>query len=372
MNVPLLDLKAQYAPIRDELLAAVTRVCDSQRFILGPEIDALEHELADRLGVAHAIGVSSGTDAVLVALMACGVGAGDEVVTTSYSFFATAGCISRLGARPVLVDIDPDTYNLDLDALPAALTEKTKAIIPVHLFGLPVDMDRVNNAASEHGVPVIEDACQAIGATRGGRPVGGVGAVGCFSFFPSKNLGAFGDAGLVTTNDGELAASVRRLRHHGQAGMYRHVEVGGNFRLDEIQAAVLRVKAKYLAGWTEGRRRNAERYRRMFAEAGLDSTVGLPSAPDDAFHIYNQFVIRVNRRDTLREHLRARGIGTGVYYPLPFHLQPCFESLGYRPGSFPEAERAANETLALPIYPELEEEQQAYVVKCIDEFESRT
>jgi dTDP-4-amino-4,6-dideoxygalactose transaminase len=368
LQVPLLDLQAQYRPIRAEILEAVTRVCDSQRFILGPEVQALERELAEQIGVGHAVGVSSGTDALLVSMMALGIGAGDEVITTPYSFFATAGCITRLGARPVFVDVDPTTYNLDASAVESVMTPRTKAILVVHLFGLPARMDPMLAIAARHGIPVIEDACQAIGARLDGRPAGGMGALGCFSFFPSKNLGGFGDGGLVTTNDDELAEAARVLRHHGQTGTYEHARVGGNFRLDEIQAAVLRVKARYLAAWTEARRANARRYLELFSQAGLDGVVVCPREPDGTRHVYNQFVVRVSDRDSLRGHLDARGIGTAVYYPAPCHLQPCFESLGYRLGDYPEAERAARETLALPVYPELTAEQQAHVVRSIAEF----
>lgn len=367
-TVPLLDLDAQYRPLRSQLLDAITRVCDSQRFIMGPEIDALEHELAAMLGVQHAIAVSSGTDALLVALMALGVSAGDEVITTTYSFFATAGAVSRLGARPVLVDIDPQTFNLDPSAVVRAMTPRTRAIMPVHLFGLSADLDPILAAAHEAGVPVIEDAAQAIGSTYRGKMVGGLGSLGCFSFFPSKNLGAFGDAGLVTTNDATLARKVRLLRTHGMEPRYYHHVVGGNFRMDAIQAAVLRVKAPHLAGWTEARRANADRYRRLFSEAGLLDAVALPTEPPDRRHIYNQFVIRVADRDGLRAFLTGRGIGSEVYYPGPFHMQPCFSYLGYREGDFPEAERAAAGTLAIPIYGELTLDQQRFVVDAIARF----
>jgi dTDP-4-amino-4,6-dideoxygalactose transaminase len=365
--VPLLDLQAQYAPLRDEILAAVTRVCDSQRYIMGPEVAALERELARLIGAEHAIAVSSGTDALLVALMALHVGPGDEVVTSTYSFFATAGAVARLGARPVLVDIDPATFNLDPGQLAAAITPRTKAIIPVHLFGLSADLEPIAAEAARVGVPLVEDAAQAIGATYHDRPVGTIGALGCFSFFPSKNLGAFGDAGLVTTNDAALAAKVRLLRTHGMHPRYYHHVVGGNFRMDEIQAAVLGVKAPRLQAWTEARRLNASRYLRMFRDAGV-AAVGLPSEPRGLRHIFNQFVIRVADRDGLKRHLDARGIGNEIYYPVPFHLQPCFAHLGYRAGDFPIAERAARETLAIPIYGELSIEQQQTVVDAIAEF----
>lgn len=364
MSVPLLDLKAQYAPLREEILAALTRVCDSQRFILGPETERLERELAARVGVPDAVGVSSGTDALLVALMALDIGPGDEVITSTYSFFATAGCVVRVGARPVLVDIDPVTFNLDPRAVDAALTPRTKAIVPVHLFGQCADMDALMAIAARARVPVIEDACQSIGATYRGRQAGAIGHVGCFSFFPSKNLGAFGDGGLVTATDPALGARIRLLRGHGAERRYYHQQVGGNFRLDELQAAVLNVKLPHLAEWTRARQINAARYRSLFAARGLDEVV-LPVERDDRNHIYNQFVIRVPHRDAVKAHLHASDIGCEVYYPVPFHLQECFKHLGYRAGAFPEAEAAAGNSLALPIYGELTEGQQAEVVDAI-------
>jgi dTDP-4-amino-4,6-dideoxygalactose transaminase len=367
VKVPLLDLQAQYAPLREEILAAITRVADSQQFILGSEVERLEADLARMIGVEHAIGVSSGTDALLLALMALGVKAGDEVVTTAYSFFATAGVIARLGAVPVFVDIDPVTYNMDPSRLAAAVTPRTKAILPVHLFGLSAEMDPILDEASRSGVPVVEDAAQAIGATYRSRPVGTLGAFGCFSFYPTKNLGAFGDAGLLTTSDAGLAARARRLRQHGERGRYEHVEVGGNFRIDALQAAVLGVKAPHLAAWTEARRLNASRYARLFHDAGLGGDVVLPSEPRACRHTFSQFVIRLRARDSARARLRERGIGSAVYYPLPFHLQPCFASLGYRAGDFPGAERAAAETLAIPVYGELTLAGQQAVVEAIVE-----
>lgn len=367
MHVPLLDLKAQYSTIRDEVVAALARVCDSQQFILGREVEQLEQELAARLGVRHAVGVSSGTDALLVALMALGIGPGDEVVTPTYSFFATAGSVARLGARPVLVDVDPVTYNLDPKAVAAAITPRTRAIVPVHLFGQSAELGPIVELARARGVVVIEDAAQAIGATYHGVPVGGIGEVGCFSFFPSKNLGAFGDGGLVTTNDAAIADRVRLLRGHGMQPKYYHRFVGGNFRLDALQAAVLRVKAPYLAEWTEARRRNADRYRARFAAHGV-AGVGLPVEAPGCRHVYNQFVVRVPERDRLRAFLAEDGIGTEIYYPVPFHLQECFAGLGYREGAFPHAEAAARETLALPIYGELSEAQQDHVVSSIARF----
>lgn len=368
VSVPLLDLKAQYRPIRDALLDAVTRVCDSQYFINGPEVDGLEREIESYLGVQHAVGMSSGTDAVLAALMAFDIGPGDEVVTSTYSFFATAGCVVRLGARPVFVDIDPDTFNIDPAAAVAAMGPRTRAIIPVHLFGQSAELMPLLNAAAAAGVPVIEDAAQAIGATYRDHAVGSLGAIGCFSFFPSKNLGAFGDGGLTTTNDARFGEKLRLLRNHGMKPKYYHHLVGGNFRLDALQAAVLRVKLPHLAAWTAGRQRNAARYRALFAEAGLTGCVRLPVEAPDRSHIYNQFVIRVADRDALKAHLHNAGIGTEIYYPVPFHLQECFGPLGYTAGAFPHAEAAARESLALPIYAELTEGQQAEVVDSIGQF----
>jgi len=371
MHVPLLDLQAQYRPLRDEILAAITRVADSQRFIMGSEIESLEGELALMLDVRHAIAVSSGTDALLLALMALDIKAGDEVVTSTYSFFATAGAVVRVGARPVLVDIDPATFNIDPDRVAAVITPRTKAILPVHLFGQSADLDVIMRTAERHHIPVVEDAAQAIGATYRSRPVGGIGALGCFSFFPSKNLGAFGDAGLVTTNDDALARRARLLRTHGMEPKYYHHFVGANFRMDALQAAILRVKAPRLAAWTAGRRANAARYRELFRAAGLDGVVTLPAEPTDRLHIYNQFVIRTPERDALKRHLDEQGIGNEIYYPVPFHLQPCFTDLGHVRGEFPHAERAAAESLAIPIYGELTADQQDAVVSTIAAFVHR-
>jgi dTDP-4-amino-4,6-dideoxygalactose transaminase len=365
--IPLLDLQAQYRTIRGEVREAIDRVCDAQYFILGPEVDALEKEVSASCQAQYAIGVSSGTDALLVALMAIGVGPGDEVITSAFSFFATAGVIARLGARPVFVDINRRTFNLDPSGIEAKITERCKAILPVHLFGACAEMDPILAAASKHGIAVIEDAAQAIGAKDGSkRSAGTIGSLGCFSFFPSKNLGAFGDAGMVVTQDGALAEAVRVLRVHGGKPKYHHGVIGGNFRLDALQAAVLRIKLKYLAAWTEARRRNAARYRKYFSEAGLSEQIGLPE--DSPGHIYNQFVIRCLKRDQLQKYLSTRGIGTEVYYPIPLHLQKCFADLGYKEGDFPEAEEAALEALALPIYPELTEAQQRCVVDEIKTF----
>jgi len=363
--VPLLDLQAQYRPIRDDLLAAITRVCDSQRFIMGAEVEALERELAEYLQIPEAIAVSSGTDALLAGMMALGIGPGDEVITSTYSFFATAGCISRLGARPVLVDIDPATYNIDPGAVRAVLSARTKAVIPVHLYGLCADMDPLLSMAAAAGIPVIEDAAQAVGATYKGRRAGSMGIMGCFSFFPSKNLGAFGDGGLITTTDSRLAHEIRLLRNHGAEPKYFHKRIGGNFRLDAIQAAVLRVKLPHLPRWTAMRRENADRYVRLFADAGLADRITLPAAAPGYFHIYNQFVVRVPDRDRVRAHLAEQGIATEIYYPVPFHLQECFAHLGHSRGDFPEAERAADSTLALPIYGELTAGQQQTVVRAL-------
>ncbi|MBP8273749.1 MAG: DegT/DnrJ/EryC1/StrS family aminotransferase [Acidobacteria bacterium] len=368
MAVPLLDLKAQYTPIRQQILDAVTRVCDSQYFVMGPEVEGLEHELAAMLEVQHAIGVSSGTDALLLALMALGIGPGDEVITPTYSFFATAGCVSRLGATPVLVDIDPVTFNAAPEAIAAAVTPRTRAIIPVHLYGLVADMEAINAIAARANVPVIEDAAQAIGARRHGRQAGGFGTAGCLSFFPSKNLGAFGDGGLVTTNDDALAREMKLLRNHGAEPKYYHSRIGGNFRLDALQAAVLRVKAPHLASWTAARRRNADRYRTLFADAGLVGTLTLPVEPEGSFHIYNQFVVRGPERDALRAHLTAQKIGTEIYYPVPFHRQACFAPLGAPLDAFPHADAAADTSVALPIYGELTEDQQREVVTAIAAF----
>jgi dTDP-4-amino-4,6-dideoxygalactose transaminase len=367
-SVPLLDLDAQNRPLRGEILAAITRVVDSQRFIMGPEVAALETELARMLGVGHAVAVSSGTDALLLALMTLGVKGGDEVITSAYSFFATAGTVARLGARPVFVDIDPVTFNISPAGVDAAITPRTRAILPVHLFGSSADLDPILATAKRHGIPVVEDAAQAIGSTYKTRPVGGVGAMGCFSFFPSKNLGAFGDAGLLTTPDPELATRARRLRNHGAEPKYYHQLVGGNFRMDEIQAAVLRVKAPHLAAWTEARRRNASRYAELFGEAGVGDLVTLPVEQAGRRHIYNQFVIRVDDRDGLKRHLDERRIGNEIYYPVPLHLQACFADLGYAKGACPEAERAAADSLAIPIYSELSLDKQQTVVNAIVEF----
>lgn len=354
MKVPLLDLACQNAPLQESISAELHRLIDSGQFILGSEVASFEKELAAQLRCKHAIGVSSGTDALLVALMALGVGPGDEVVTTAFSFFATAGVIARLGARPVFVDIDPATFHIDNAQAIAACGSKTKAVIPVHLFGRP-------SKRLEPGAPVIEDAAQSIGASAL------FGRAACLSFFPSKNLGAFGDAGAVITDDDDLADHVRLLRTHGGRPKYFHAVIGGNFRIDALQAAVLRVKLPHLPDWTQARRDNADRYRKLFA-----ARPGIPPEfilPDDApGHIYNQFVVRAPKRDALREHLAKAGISTAIYYPVPLHLQECFAALGYKPGSLPAAEAAGHEALAIPVYPGLRAEQQEYVTEQIAAF----
>lgn len=368
ISVPLLDLKAQFATIEGETRSAIDRVLASQHFILGPEVEALESEVAAYCQCQFGIGVSSGTDALLVALMAINLRPGDEVITTPYTFFATAGSIARLGARPVFVDIDPRTYNIDPAAIKRAITPRTRAVMPVHLFGQMADMDPIMAIAKKHHLIVVEDAAQAIGAEYRGRRAGSIGHLGCFSFFPSKNLGGLGDGGMVTVNDPQLADRVRLLRGHGARPKYYHRTVGGNFRLDALQAAVLRVKLKYLDEWTAARQQNAHRYRQLFAAA--DVTVELPIDAGHGRHIYNQFVIRSDRRDGLIDFLKKRRIGTEVYYPVPMHRQECFDDLGYRPGDFPESETAAQTTLALPIYPELTNEQLRAVVGAVEEFAS--
>jgi len=360
VKIPLLDLKAQYEPIREEIREAIDRVLDSQNFILGPEVEALEREIADYSQCSDAVGVSSGTDAILVALMAMGVGEGDEVIIPSYTFFATAGCVSRLGAIPVFVDNDRDSFNANVAQIEAAITDRTKVIMPVHLFGQMAEMDAIMDLASSRGIAVLEDSAQSIGSEYHGKRSGSIGAAGCFSFFPSKNLGGVGDGGMVTTNDPALAERMRLLRSHGAKPKYHHKIVGANFRLDAIQAAVLRVKLRYLDSWTEGRRRNADLYRRLFAQHDAEGQVVLPVELPDRRHIYNQFVIRVQRRDEVLAALRAGGIGSEIYYPIPLHLQECFAGLSSK--ALPESELAAKETMALPIYPELTEEMLKTVV----------
>jgi dTDP-4-amino-4,6-dideoxygalactose transaminase len=378
MKVPLLDLKPQYAPLREEIRKVLDEVCDSQHFILGPRVEAFEQHVAAYCGSAFAVGMSSGTDAILAALMAAGVGPGDAVLTTPYTFFATAGCVARLGAIPLFADIDPVTFNLDparvkkvLAAPPARFKgRRIKALLPVHLYGQSADMDPLLALARDAGIPVIEDACQAIGAeypsAAGVRKVGALGLAGCFSFFPSKNLGGFGDGGLVTTSDAAFAERLKALRNHGSQVKYHHLMVGGNFRIDALQAAVLDVKLPHLDAWHGRRRQNATFYNEAFrgtvvrtpAEVYGKAGVAMP-------HIYNQYVVRVPNRDRVRERLTAAGIGCEVYYPVPMHLQECFRDLGYGPGDFPESERAAAETLALPIFPELTGEQRTAVAEAV-------
>jgi dTDP-4-amino-4,6-dideoxygalactose transaminase len=374
--IPLIDLNKQNDPLRSEILEALENVIRSKAFILGPEVEKLEERIAAYCRARFAVGVSSGTDALLVSLMALEIGAGDEVITTPFSFFATAGAVARLGAKPVFVDIDPVTYNIDPGKIEAAITPRTKAILPVHLFGQVAEMAPILKIAEQSHLRVIEDAAQAIGAEyRGGSRAGSMGEVGCFSFYPSKNLGAVGDAGMVVTNDPDLAEKIRVMRRHGAEPKYYHHVIGGNFRIDAIQAAVLNVKLAYLDDWTKRRQENAKRYCSMFKMNGGDGALGLhlPKAiyePEGLrhYHIYNQFVVRARNRDRLREHLRANGVATEIYYPVPLHLQLCFEDLGYREGSLPEAEQVAKEVLALPIFAELTEEQQRSVVDLIRDF----
>jgi len=373
MNVPLLDLKAQYRAIKADVDAAIAEVLESQHFILGPKVEQCEQAIARYCGCTHGVGISSGSDALLVCLMAENIGPGDEVITSPYTFFATVDAIARVGATPVFVDINPETYNLDAAQLLAKVTVRTRAIIPVHLYGQMADMDAVMAVANEHNLIVIEDAAQAIGAEDHGRRAGSIGHYGCVSFFPSKNLGAVGDAGMIVTNDAERAERLAVLRAHGSKPKYHHRVIGGNFRLDAIQAAVVSAKLPYLDEWTAARQRNAKRYDDLFAAAGIANTPGgsgdvtLPTTVANR-HIFNQYVIRVSRRDALRAALQAKGIGTEVYYPVPMHLQDCFSYLGLRAGAFPESEGAANETFAIPVYPEVSEAQAEYVVACIREF----
>ncbi|TAJ25489.1 MAG: DegT/DnrJ/EryC1/StrS family aminotransferase [Nitrospirae bacterium] len=368
MNVPLLDLKAQFREIRQDVMVAIEAVCDEQGFVLGPRVVDLERALAAYIGGKHAVGCASGSDALLLSLMAAGVGPGDEVITVPFTFFATVSAITRLGAKPVFVDIRPDTFNLDPAQLDHAITLRTKVIIPVHLFGQCAEMDAINKAAKRKGIKVIEDACQAIGAARHGVKAGVLGDTGCFSFFPSKNLGGFGDGGLITTNDATLHEALAMLRVHGSRVRYIHEQVGINSRLDALQAAVLQVKLKHLDRWTEGRRRNATRYERLFADAKILERVTLPATEAGNYHVFNQYTICAHKRDDLKAYLKDKGVGTEIYYPVPMHLQTCFKDLGYQKGSFPISERAAEEVLSLPIYAELADEQLAYVVDCAKEF----
>jgi dTDP-4-amino-4,6-dideoxygalactose transaminase len=359
---PFLDLKAEYAIMKEDIRAAVDRVLESQQFIMGPEVKQLEAEIAAFVGSRFAIACASGSDALLLALMALGVDSGDEVITPPFTFVATAGSIARLKATPVFVDIDRETYNLDATRLEAAIASRTKAIMPVHLFGLPAEMEKITEIARAHGLPVIEDAAQSIGARYHDQCVGNVGACGCFSFFPSKNLGGAGDGGMVTTNDPALAERISVLRDHGSRKKYHYDLVGMNSRLDTLQAAILLVKFKHLEALRKARRRNADRYRKLFRQAGLDKSITLPIEPAGLYHVYNQFVIRTPERDQLREHLRNCGIPTEIYYPSPLHLQPAFADLGYGPGVFPQSEEASQQVLALPVFPQMTEEQQKIVV----------
>lgn len=361
MNVPLLDLKVQYKSLKKEILAAVSEVLDSQVCILGPKVAELEQAVAKISDCRFGVGVSSGTDALLAALMALGIGPGDEVVTTPFTFFATAGCVARVGARPVFVDINPRTYNIDPEKIERAITAKTKAIIPVHLYGQMCEMDPIMEIARKHNLYVIEDAAQAISATYKGRTAGSIGTVGCFSFFPSKNLGAAGDGGTIVTNDENLYEKLVMMRAHGARARYYHRYVGGNFRLDALQASVLLVKIPHLNKWSEMRRRNAAMYDNLFS----GSAIVTPWIHEDTVNIYNQYVIRAPERDGLMEYLKSIGVGCEIYYPIPLHLQECFSDLGYQAGGFPEAERAAKEVIALPIYPELSEDQIHYVGEAV-------
>ena len=369
MKVPLLDLSEQHQLLRSELEAALSRVLDTNAFILGGEVAALEGEIAEYCGTKYAIGCGSGSDAILLALMALGVGPGDEVITTPYSFFATVSSITRLGATPVFVDIEPDTFNVDPSEIEAKITERTKAIEPVHLYGQCADMAAINEIARSRDIPVVEDAAQAIGAEENGTRAGSMSEIGCFSFYPSKNLGGLGDGGMMTTSDNALNRKLLGLRNHGAEEKYYHKYVGLNSRLDGFQGATLRAKLPHLEKWTEKRRENAARYRELFTDAGLTEQIGLPVEREGCRHIYNQYVIRVAaRRDELRAYLTEHDVGTDIYYPVPLHLQECFAYLGYREGDLPESERAAKETLALPIYPELKPDQQEYVVETTAKF----
>lgn len=370
---PFLDLKAQFNTIRAEVMEAITRVMESQEFILGREVWLFEQEVAEKLGVQHAIGCASGSDALLLAMMALEIGPGDEVITTPFTFIATGGSIARLGAKPVFVDIEEDTFNLDPAQIESKITSRTRAIMPVHLFGLPADLDPIIDLARAKGLHVIEDAAQAIGARHGDRPVGKLGTFGCFSFFPSKNLGGAGDGGLITTEDPALAETLRSLRVHGSGKKYYHEILGTNSRLDALQAAILRIKLRYLDEWAKARQSRAERYGRLIQRASLAEWVRVPPpAPPQVSHVYNQFSVRCRKRDSLRDHLRRRGIPTEIYYPLALHLQRVFAHLGYRRGDLPVSESASDEVLALPVYPELQDSQQDLVVGAMGDFYSCT
>ena len=369
MKVPLLDLKDQNQALRPEIDLAIAKVLDSNGFILGDEVAALEKELAEYCQTKFAIGCASGTDALMLALMAFDIGRGDEVITTPYSFFASASAITRLGATPVFVDIEPHTYNINVNHIEEKITRRTKAVMPVHLFGQCAEMRRILKITDGLKIPVVEDAAQAIGAEEAGSRAGSMGAIGCFSFYPSKNLGAMGDAGFMTTDSGFLTKKLNALRVHGSHERYYHKWVGLNSRLDAMQAAILRVKLPHLDSWSDKRYENAQTYRKILVNAGVTQKIILPLERDDVRHIYNQYVVRVPEgRDELRRFLAANEIGTDIYYPVPLHLQECFAYLGYEKGDFPEAERASQETLALPIFPELSDEQQRFVAEKIVEF----
>jgi len=361
MQVPLLDLKAQYATIKDEMLAAISEVLESQRCIGGPKVAELEEKIAAISDSRFAVGVSSGTDAILSSLMSLDIGVGDEVITTPFTFFSTVGCIVRAGAKPVFVDIDPRTFNINAELIESAVTKKTKAIMPVHLFGQMADMDPIMKIANKHNLAVIEDAAQSTTSTYKGRKAGSIGTVGCFSFFPSKNLGGIGDGGMIVTNDEQLYDQLIIMRDHGQKPQYYYKYVGGNFRLDPIQAAALLVKLPHLDEWSQARRCNADYYNKKFAEMRVKT----PYVSPDYVSIYNQYVIRIPKRDEVTDHLKKNNIGFGIYYPLPMHLQECFAHLGYKEGDLPESEKAAKEVLALPIYPELTDEMKDYVADTI-------
>lgn len=374
--VPLLDLKAQYSSLESEISAAVLEVMRSQGFVLGPLVESLEHEIARYTGSPHAVGCASGTDALILALAALDIGAGDEVLTTPFSFFSTASCAYKVGARPAFVDIDPRTFNIDPDRVEDAVTERTRALLPVHLFGQCAEMDALLEIAARRDLPVVEDAAQALGATyrsdKHGSTLhaGAIGRIGCFSFFPTKNLGAFGDGGMLVTADAEIADRLKLLRVHGGRQMYHHQWVGWNSRLDALQAAVLRIKLPHLDDWSRGRAENAARYDRWLEETGLvdSGRVRIPHRAERGRHIFNQYTLRVDNRDGLREHLNRSGVGCSVYYPVALHLQECFGDLGYSAGDFPHAEKACGEVISLPIYPELSEEQQRRVVDAIRAF----
>jgi dTDP-4-amino-4,6-dideoxygalactose transaminase len=370
MQVPLFDLKSQFAPIRDEVRTAVDRVFESQGFVLSEEVSALEEEVAAYCQTKFAIGCASGSDALILALMSLGIGPGDEVITSPFTFFATGSAIARFGARPVFVDIDRGTYNLDPALTAKAVTDKTKAIVPVHIYGQCADMDSLLELGERTGIPIIEDAAQAIGAKDRGRRAGSMGTIGCFSFYPSKNLGGAGDGGMIVTNDPDHARRLRMLRVHGEEKRYYHSCIGINSRLDSLQAAVLRVKLPHLDKWIAGRQHRAQRYESLFAEAALTDVIETPLVRTEASHVFHLFVIRVRdgNRDALLDHLKNAGVGSGVYYPVPLHLQQCFSYLGYQPGDFPISEAASAETLALPVFPELTDEQQEYVVEALTRF----